>query len=537
MKKTLFVKTAALLTVIFVVASFLPSGSRRQADADASDFQGHISKEETVYAVLSADGSISSLIAVSLLNKVKAASHGKFEDHALLEDGSVTVLTPHVEADVHDGGIIFTADEDIAKMYYRGIPVSRELPFTFKITYLLDGAEVLPSAIAGLSGDVEIRIMIRSNKAAGSYFRENFVCQVQVPLSLDVFSLVSAPGGQKMIAGNTATYSFTVLPGTDKDIVIKAEAELFELQPMTVACVPFDISGFLGEDADFSSEDLNKLVDASSDLADGAAGLSEGLDEMKSAIKMLSDSSGALVSGNDELLSGFDGYLDGVTELTGSMLDFSDGLTMTASQGLALYQGFAGLNAQTSALLDILLPLTVSLPEQDQMQIQVMASAIRTGLAEFETSLEKYTEAVQSLAAGSEQISTGMEAALPGAISLQDGIAQTGDGLREFSGAINKLYTGSAELSKGAAELSEGQSEFAKGLSDSIGLFDSFINEPYEGEPVSFMNENMTVDSVQFVITTKAIKITEPERGPDDEIPARSFWQKFIDLFTGIFGK
>lgn len=531
MRKKSFAKSAVMLTAVLLATAFIP------LNVSGSNSYDPVSKEETVYAVLGADGSVSSVVAVSLLDSGATTSVGVYEDIAEYVEGSVQVLTPHVGLDVRGDKVILTTESSVSKVHYRGVPVNSELPFTFGISYNLDGSEVDPAKLAGLSGPVVIDIKVRSNPDAIQYFRENFVCQVQVPLSMDVFSSIVAPGGQKMIAGSTATYSFTILPGTDKDIQITAKASLFELQPFTIACVPFDITGFLGEGADLDPEELTTLFDASAELSQGASELSDGLSEMNTAVGRLSGSSDELVAGNEELLNGFSDYFDAVTQMTGALLELSDGLVLTSSQGLMLHRGFVSLNTQLSSLLEMLLPLTATLPENDQLQIQGMALAISDGLADFEAALGQYTQAVQSLSEGAEQLGSGMEASLGGASLIQDGIAETGEGLKAFSRGLKGLYSGSSELSRGAAELAAGQTAFSEGLQASRELFDSFMQEPYEGKPVSFVNNDVTVNSVQFVISTEAIKVAAKDTEPPEVLPKKSFWQKFIDLFIGIFRK
>ncbi len=543
MNKGTVIKSVVMMIMVFLTAAFLPMNALRFADSTVSEdvigsaVYDPVSKEETVYAVIGADGSVSSLVAVNMLDSGAEVSPGVFEDSAEYVSGSVQVLTPHVGLEVSDGKVILTAQDGISNVHYRGVPLSSELPFTFSINYGIDGSAVDPSRIAGLSGIVSIDIKVTSNPAAAEYFRENFVCQVQIPLSLDVFSSIVAPGSQKMIAGNTATYSYTILPGMDKDILITANASLFELQPITIACVPFDITGFLGEGADVDPEKLTTLFDASAELAQGASELSDGLTEMNTAVGKLSSSSGELVAGNEELLKGFSGYLSAVTDMTGAFLELSGSLTLTASQGLALHQGFVDLNTQLSSLLDMLLPLTASLPENDQQQIQGMASAIRSGLVEFESALGQYTQAIRTIAEGAGQLGTGMEASLEGALSVRNGLYEAVEGSKAFSDGLNDLYPGSSKLAKGAAELAEGQSEFAEGLQASRKLFDTFLQEPYEGKPVSFVNSSVTVNSVQFVLSTEAIRIADEKPDPPEVLPEKSFWQKFLDLFIGIFRK
>lgn len=545
MKVSLLMKAAVFLTIVFLVAAFIPFDVIKYAsddpllnDADNRYSNSeYVDKEETIYAFLSADGSLSSLVAVSLLNIGSSTSSGSFSDKSQFENDSVTVLTPNVDFELKDGSIVFNTTKDTSSVYYRCTPVSDQLPFEFTISYMLDGIEVESSQLAGLSGDIDILIAVRSNPDAEQYFRENFICQIQVPLPVDIFSSVSAPGGQKILAGGTATYTFTVLPQSDKDIHISCKAELFELQSLTIACVPFDVSSILGEDVDIDPEQLNKLSAASSELADGAAELSDGLSELRSAIGIMNGSADALVEGNDQLLDAFGEYLGGMTGLTQALHEVSDGLTLTASQGLVLYQSFITLNSQLSALLDALIPLTAALPESEQLQLQGMANGIRSGLADFETALGQYTEAVDGIASGTEQVGSGMDLSLAGGNAIQNAIAETGEGLQEFAGGIGDIYSGSSALAGGAAQLADGQASFAAGLGDSIGSFDPFIKEAYEGDAVSFMNSNITVNSVQFIISTQAIKIAEPEPEPEqpEEEKTKTFWQKLLELF-GIGG-
>lgn len=502
----------------------------------------HVAKDETIYVSLNSNGTISSIVAVNLLKDGTKTDKGDFVDYASYTDSKITTLTAKTDANISNDHISFTSKEDISQVYYRGVPKTQELPFNFDIKYFLGEDEIAGKDLLGKKGKISILLDVSTNENSHQYFADNFMCQIQLPLSLSIFSQISAPGAQSLVAGSTATYSFMVMPGQSKELRIDAMADGFEIDSASIACIPFDISEFIGGDIEFNEEDLEKLLSASDELASGAKDLNKGLNAIDKALGTLATSGKDLSSGQSSIYKGFSEFVDGFSQLAGGFSQFSDGFALAAGGGPALNQGFAELNAGVAGVFDSLVPLINSLPEQalpaeERAILLGTMEGLKAGLNGFGTSLQEYTDGINELSQNAAGIGQGLNTSLAGAKELKSGIGKSNSGMSEFSNGLTKLHKNFGSVKSGSKEIADGQKEFADGLKSSIGLFDEFTAEPYEGLPISFVNNDVTVDSVQIVISTNSIMMATVDPEAPEEDLAKGFWKKFIELFTGLFNK
>ena len=99
-----------------------------------------------------------------------------------------------------------------------------------------------------------------------------------------------------------------------------------------------------------------------------------------------------------------------------------------------------------------------------------------------------------------------------------------------MSSGVSELYSGTTELSKGITELNNQTSNLDIEVTEQINEMIDDLDGTSD-EIVSFVSEqNINVDSVQFVIKTPAIEnknIIEDE----EQEETLSFWEKLINLF------
>ncbi|MHB8963040.1 MAG: hypothetical protein ACYC5K_07775, partial [Saccharofermentanales bacterium] len=364
---------------------------------------------------------------------------------------------------------------------------------------------------------------------------DNYMCQIQIPLSLNTFSNITSTGGQAVIAGSSVTYSFTVLPGQTGTYQITADASLFEAASASIVCIPFSFTEFAGPDFDINAEDLEALLSGADSLADGAKQLSDGIGQLYDTLNLLAGSADELTAGQEELSAGFTQFLGGIETLSAGISQFSQGLSSAAAGGLELDAGFASLHNSLSLFLSQLAPLTAALPADQQAAFQYQIGAIEGGLDSFSDSLTQYVQAVSALALASSEINAGAASAVAGGQALRLGFDALTDGTKTFAAGMDKLSAGASELYKGSQKSADGQRTMADGLRRSLGLFDVLIIPSGSSQPVSFVNPRIAVRSVQFVISTPEIRMASAEPVPEETIPVKNIWQKFLDLFRGIF--
>ncbi|MHB1452993.1 MAG: hypothetical protein ACYCYM_03410 [Saccharofermentanales bacterium] len=494
-----------------------------------------VDKDETVYASLDSSGVVKNLTVVNLMRSTESFGMTEFIDYAVYS--RIVSLSDNVEPAVYGDKVSFMLPEAADTFYYRGDPVNRELPFIFDIRYSLDGVETDPKAMAGRSGKVSISLNASPNPKSNNSYLDYYMCQIQVPLSLNVFRNIASTGGQAVIAGSSATYSFTVLPGQTGSFEITADAALFETASASIVCIPFSLTEFAGPDFNVSPDDLKALLDGADRLADGAVELGTGIGKLCDSLNLLSSSAAGLAAGQTELVTGFSQFLDGIEALSTGIGQFSQGLSATAAGGTDLNAGFDTLHNNLTLFLSQLTPLTAALPADQQAAFQYQVAAVEDGLVIFSDSLAQFTNAVNVMSQASAEISTGMQASVAGGQSIGSGLDSLAEGTASFSTGLGRLSSGAAGLKKGALEIADGQSTLASRLRSSLGVFETLLIPAGSSQPVSFANPDVSVRSIQFIISTPEIRIAAAEPAPELPEPEASIWQKFLNLFEGIFTK
>ncbi|MBQ9991622.1 MAG: hypothetical protein IJP31_11900 [Lachnospiraceae bacterium] len=201
---------------------------------------------------------------------------------------------------------------------------------------------------------------------------------------------------------------------------------------------------------------------------------------------------------------------------------------------------------------------------QIENAVSSAGSAITAGISSLKSQLDSYNTFYQGLLAytsGVGYVASGAVSLQNGANTLYSGIDLLHTSVYELHAAVGELREGTTQLDDGAKEVNEGVKELSDGakklddgareLADGTGKFtdevsglDSKVEEEIdsllssvlgeEEEIVSFVSEkNTQIRSVQFVIKTDAIQVTEAETVVEEVQESVSFWEKLTELFKG----
>ena len=147
MKKTLRF-TSAALTLALAAGMALPAFAAAKPS---------FSKDETVYAVMAPDGSVTSTtVSAHLYN---AAGLSGVTDRSTLTD----IVNTESDAAFTQNGDSLTWDTTDTDVYYKG-NTSRALPVSAAVTYTLDGETAPLENLLGKSGHLTIRIDLTNNE-------------------------------------------------------------------------------------------------------------------------------------------------------------------------------------------------------------------------------------------------------------------------------------------------------------------------------------------------------------------------------------
>ena len=360
-KKILAICLCAALCLGGAGMAFAQAGSKKADDQpvsaaqQAAELQQKISKDETVYVLTGADGSVKKIIVSDWLkNELGSASVADKSDLSDIEnvkgDESYTI----------NGDNMTVWDAQGNDIYYQG-NIQKELPVGLSVRYYLDGKSVSPEELKGKSGKVTIRFDYENRQY--ETVQINGVNQrIYVPFAMltgmildnDTFQNVQITNGKLVNDGDRTVVVGLAFPGLQEnlnlsrdDLTIPDSVELtadvtnFSLG-MTVTLACNDLFSQLG-DVDLTSLDstsaLEQLTGAMDQLLSGSSALYEGL-------STLLDKSGELVSGVEELAqgaaaikSGADSVDDGAAQLKAGLADLSSGLNTLSANSEALNSG------------------------------------------------------------------------------------------------------------------------------------------------------------------------------------------------------
>ena len=360
-KKILAICLCAALCLGGAGMAFAQASSKKADDQpvsaaqQAAELQQKISKDETVYVLTGADGSVKKIIVSDWLkNELGSASVADKSDLSDIEnvkgDESYTI----------NGDNMTVWDAQGNDIYYQG-NIQKELPVGLSVRYYLDGKSVSPEELKGKSGKVTIRFDYENRQY--ETVQINGVNQrIYVPFAMltgmildnDTFQNVQITNGKLVNDGDRTVVVGLAFPGLQENlnlsrddlsipdsVEITADVTNFSLG-MTVTLACNDLFSQLG-DVDLTSLDstsaLDQLTGAMDQLLGGSSSLYEGL-------STLLDKSGELVSGVEELAqgaaaikSGADSVDDGAAQLKAGLANLSSGLNTLSANSEALNSG------------------------------------------------------------------------------------------------------------------------------------------------------------------------------------------------------
>ena len=360
------VLSASLVGVFALSMNGISLGSKDKATPDEAD----IFKDETVYVMAKADGTVDKIIVSDWIKNNKGAD--------TIKDLSTLGDIENVKTDAS-----FTLDSDNMRvweangedLYLEGIG-KEPLPVDLTVTYSLDGKVISPEELSGKSGKVTIRFDYTNNayetvKIGGRDERiyVPFLMMSGMILDSEKFSNVTVTNGKVVSDGDRTILAGIAFPGLQYDLglsrdkidipsyfEVNADVKDFELgTTVTIAANgltkdidPDDLDSLnkLKDSMNTLESAMSALIDGSSQLYTGletllekSGTLSEGVDDLYTGAEQLSDGAAQVNDGAKELSMGADTLSDGTITLDLGALDLSSGLKTLDSNSNALNAG------------------------------------------------------------------------------------------------------------------------------------------------------------------------------------------------------
>ena len=367
MKRSMIKPIAICLCMILLVSSSvtafaLTNEKKEEAEQPQTMSTGNTaeeqsnSKDETVYVIAGADGSVQKIIVSDWIKNTLGSN--------TIRDKSELTDVENVKSDESytlgsDNTRVWDAQGN--DIYYQG-NIEKELPVGLSVTYKLDGKTVSPAELAGKSGKVTIRFDYTNQQyeyveidGQKEKIYVPFAMLTGILLDNDVFTNVEITNGKLINDGSRTAVIGIAFPGLQDNLAISPEkleipdyveitanAKNFKLG-MTITLATNELFNEMDADHLDSISDLSgslgEMTDAMEQLMDGSSQLYDGL-------STLLEKSGELVEGIDKLTAGAEalktgaGDLDtGAAKLQSGAAQLSEGLNTLASNNDSLNGG------------------------------------------------------------------------------------------------------------------------------------------------------------------------------------------------------
>ncbi len=467
-----------------------------------------ISKDETVYVLAGADGSVKKVIVSDWIKN--AISEGKISDKTNLKNVKNVKGNEKYTLDSNNMTVWDAQGNDV---YYSG-NIDEELPVNLSVSYKLDGKNITADKLAGKSGKVTIRFDYE-NKQYETVNIDGKSEKIYVPFVMltgmlfnnDTFRNVEVTNGKVINDGDRTAVIGIALPGLQKNlnitsdklelpdfVEITADVENFKMgMSITLATNElfsnFDTSKL--NDLDNVANSVNDLTGGMNQLLDGSSALYNGLDlllsksnELVNGIKELANGSKTLKEGTEKIDFGAGNIKSGAFELYGGLNELSSNNPQLNGGAKQVFETMlstaqsqlnnAGITTPTltienySAVLTAVLSKVSNIPTAAASVTTLKASLdsynqFYTGLLNYTGGVEKATNGAKELYLGANQLKAGTEELKLGSEKLYNGVLKLEDGTSVLVGGVSELKNGAVKLSGGLKKLNdEGVSRIIK---------------------------------------------------------------------------
>lgn len=478
-----------------------------------------LEKEETVYAKLNEEGSITSITVNEHLKNDKNVDILK--DYTDLENIYNTNSNHTFTKDKYK----LTWESKGSSIFYQGT-TNKELPITEKISYSLDGKTVSLNELLGKKGHVVIKINYQ-NKLKNSRIINGKNTTLYTPFLITtgmVFDSntnknITINNGRVVDNGKESIVLGISSPGIYESInidelkdfgylTIKLDTEKFELPSIYSIATPklieesdleiFDKMNELTDSMDELEENIEKIEDGSKELLNGLEKLNNGSQELSKNLSIVLDNLTKVNQGTGSLKEGISAT---ISALENSLSELPDNDTLSAIKGMVE-------NAGIDATLETTLVNLLEDYKEMNNKVNIMISTLKK--------LEK-----------------GAGSVYEGTTTLRNGVAILNEKTKEFT-------TGTKDLADGADELFEGIKDYnKKGIQElrkETDKIDDYSDKLHELLKISKNYKTFTYNknqnaSTKFIMVVDSVSVKEEEKEVEQVEVKKTFFDRVKDLF------
>ena len=429
----------------------------------------------------------------------------------------VVNMTDDTAPEIGDGTVTWKLPEKNSRFYYQcTMPKnSVDLPWTFDVSYKLNGVEADASKLAGASGLVEVNVKATPNEQAKAYYKNNMMLTVLVPVDMEKCYSVDAPGAQVQSVGSYQAAMFAALPGEDGDFTVRVGTDSYESIGIIMMMVPGTLDDLnhikdLKEAKDTWREDGNKMYDSMNELLKTMESMKSDVSSVKGGLANLDQARGT-VSANRKQIEALSTQaltdLQAVTDQTTVMIPYlqtaRDAVTDINSNTQALSNTMEDMQDELDRLYDRLGSLSKSLRSaSDELNKGLVSQQTQDAI---EKDIAQKTAEVQEILKQLDQLlgqgNTSLAVAEQGIGSLNESLATLdGTKLKRIRKTKNAEEEEPAISSSAAAGNEKDQTAGAAGNADSTDSEDGADH----AKTTSSANSANTTDAAEKVTESAA---------------------------------
>ena len=361
--------------------------------------------DETLYLNLDYYGNVSDANVVKGINFNGTSSYTDFGDYL-----KITNMSDEQKPEIKNGSVTFEKNKN-GKFFFQGElkPDKIKAPWTFDITYKLNGVVTDADKIAGASGLVEMDIDCTPNKSVSKYMQDNMMLFVAIPVDIQKCYSVDAPESQTMTLGQYTGIVFTALPGQEGHFQVRLGTDQFESVGAIFAMTPGTV-GALNKIKDIKDikddfrDDTNAMLDDFDNVLDDVTDVSAQLKITNQILEQLQSGKNKIHGNAQVIFDGNDVAIQDLRDLNGTLTPLNDDLK--TAQWM-VYDVNQNLNTLDSDLMDSSTKLkslstklkrlgsSMSGTSIDNLQIQDMSDEIKgvtSTLGQVNTDIKNLTD-------------------------------------------------------------------------------------------------------------------------------------------------
>ncbi len=499
--------------VVLLVVMFLSS----VVVAPMSIASSSIAKEEVVYGILNANGSVDEIIVV---NSFDVLGKTKITDYTSGYE-TTTNLTNGEEIKASGDTVELVATQE-GRFSYNGVLKNASLPWVIDVKYFYQDKEIQASELYGKSGKVGVAVSVSPESETPDGFFDTLAVQMSAAFSAEKVDNITGDGITVSSVGGSRTVSYVFMPNEGGNIYMTMDVEDFEFSGLQFVAVPltfdieetFDVSSISGE-----------LTTQLSDLEQGIHDLSDGIDDISDGTRVLTDGMIKFNEGLKQLRDGANLYFEGVKEFN----------SQTAALKVGNQQMIDGTIAQAQQIVDgvnLPLPPVAQFPPLTESNYKTVLTNVITMLSPDPANAATIATIQQFI--GSIEYNIGVRGYMAGVGEIMGSSLQITGGVGEMAINFDTMTSGAAGLLGGVELYQNGVNTMSNEVYGMGSEVETEINQTIEAETESFASEfvpksfvserNQNVEAIQFVLKTEGIE--KPSSADDEATTPRATEQQ-----------